>query len=246
VTFGYTITQLIVRHTTLLLIDTDWDAINILTSNFIKSGYKVFTAQNGLSGIELANTCRPDVIITELLLPEMDGVDIILTLRNQAIFQKTAIIVFSSRTEDYSAIAALDAGADEYVIKPARFKILEAKIKAILRRYEQKVPSNQLYKRISENKNFPLVFDSDEQISIKGVSYNLANKEIKLLQLLCSQPGRIFTREEIFQLIWNTSENSTLRTIDVHVRKLREKIGDDWIKTYKGVGYKLNEKLLES
>jgi two-component system, OmpR family, alkaline phosphatase synthesis response regulator PhoP len=238
-----------IKHTSallflkLLLIDNDLDVINVLSQNFSKHGYKVFSAANGAQGIELAHAHRPEIIITDLVMPEMDGVEVILSLRSQAIFQKTAIIVFTDRAEDYSIIAALDAGADEYVIKPTRFKILEAKIKAVLRRYEQK-PIRVNSETQSTHPNFPIQFVSAEEIKVNGQSHILANKEIKLLQLLCSQPGRLFSREEIFQLIWNNSENSSFRTIDVHVRKLREKIGGEWIKTYKGVGYKLNEKLI--
>ncbi len=230
----------------ILLIDNDPDAVNVLAKNLTGHGHKVFSASNGVQGVELALNHRPDVIITELVLPEMDGVEVTHSLRNQASFQKTAIIVFSDRSEDYSIIAALDAGADEYIVKPTRFKILDAKIKAVLRRYHPKVGKTEIDANSNIQVDFPIQFVSADEIVINGISHLLANKEIKLLQLLCTQPGRIFTRQEIFQLIWSTSENSSYRTIDVHVRKLREKIGNDWIKTYKGVGYKLNEKRIES
>lgn len=222
-----------------LLIDDDEDVLLLLSHNFIKNGHIVKTARNGFDGIEQFNLFQPDVIIVDLIMPEMDGIEFTQLIRAKSNASKqTAILVFSGRSEDYSQIAALDAGADDYVVKPIRFKILESKVTAILNRYKKTNVLNDVDLKPNVHQDL-IQFSENNQVIISGQILNLANKEFQLLQLLCSNPKKIFSREEIYRYLWKKSENSTLRTIDVHIRKLRDKTQLDCIKTMKGVGYKI-------
>lgn len=223
----------------ILLIDDDDDVLNLLSHNFTKNGHIVKCAHNGIGGTKLFKKFHPDAIIVDLIMPEMDGIEFTQSIRTlTAPFSSVAIIMLSGRSEDYSQIAALDAGVDDFVIKPIKFKILESKVLTIVKRYK-----NLTY-------NFPSIyeppvqqntiqFEDNNKVIIDEQLIRLANKEYQLLALLCSQPKKIFTREEIYILLWKKTENTTLRTIDVHIRKLRDKTQLDCIKTLKGVGYKI-------
>ena len=223
----------------ILLIDDDDDVLNLLSHNFTKNGHIVKCAHNGIEGIEKFNLFQPDAIIVDLIMPEMDGIEFTQTIRSlKTSIKPIAILIFSGRSEDYSQIAALDAGADDYVVKPIRFKILESKIISIVKRYKNVTEINPiLIDSVIEQDTVKFV--DNNKVVIGGQLINLANKEYQLLALLCSQPKKIFTREEIYRLLWKKTENTTLRTIDVHIRKLRDKTQLDCIKTLKGVGYKI-------
>jgi two-component system, OmpR family, alkaline phosphatase synthesis response regulator PhoP len=223
----------------ILLIDDDDDVLNLLSHNFTKNGHIVKCAHNGIEGIEKFNLFQPDAIIVDLIMPEMDGIEFTQTIRSlKTSIKPIAILIFSGRSEDYSQIAALDAGADDYVVKPIRFKILESKIISIVKRYKNVSEINPiLIDSVIEQDTVKFV--DNNKVVIGGQLINLANKEYQLLALLCSQPKKIFTREEIYRLLWKKTENTTLRTIDVHIRKLRDKTQLDCIKTLKGVGYKI-------
>ena len=223
----------------ILLIDDDVDVLNLLSHNFTKNGHIVKCAHNGIEGIEKFQIFQPDAAIVDLIMPEMDGIEFTQTIRSLKTFSKpTAIIIFSGRSEDYSQIAALDAGADDYVVKPIRFKILESKVISIVKRYRNisELKSDINDSQIQQN---TIQFIDHNKVVIGGNIITLANKEFQLLALLCSYPKKIFTREEIYRILWKKSENTTLRTIDVHIRKLRDKTQLDSIKTLKGVGYKI-------
>jgi len=223
----------------ILLIDDDVDVLNLLSHNFTKNGHIVKCAHNGIEGIEKFQIFQPDAAIVDLIMPEMDGIEFTQTIRSLKTFSKpTAIIIFSGRSEDYSQIAALDAGADDYVVKPIRFKILESKVISIVKRYRNisELKSDINDSQIQQN---TIQFIDHNKVVIGGNIITLANKEFQLLALLCSYPKKIFTREEIYRILWKKSENTTLRTIDVHIRKLRDKTKLDSIKTLKGVGYKI-------
>jgi two-component system, OmpR family, alkaline phosphatase synthesis response regulator PhoP len=223
----------------ILLIDDDDDVLNLLSHNFTKNGHIVKCAHNGIEGIEKFNLFQPDAIIVDLIMPEMDGIEFTQTIRSlKTSIKPIAILIFSGRSEDYSQIAALDAGADDYVVKPIRFKILESKIISIVKRYKNVSEINPLLID-SVIEQDTVKFVDNNKVVIGGQLINLANKEYQLLALLCSQPKKIFTREEIYRLLWKKTENTTLRTIDVHIRKLRDKTQLDCIKTLKGVGYKI-------
>jgi two-component system alkaline phosphatase synthesis response regulator PhoP len=223
----------------ILLIDDDDDVLNLLSHNFTKNGHIVKCALNGIEGIEKFQNFQPDAVIVDLIMPEMDGIEFTQSIRSHKTIKKpTAIIIFSGRSEDYSQIAALDAGADDYVVKPIRFKILESKVISIVKRYRNisEVKSDINDSQIQQN---TIQFIDHNKVVIGGNIITLANKEFQLLALLCSYPKKIFTRDEIYRLLWKKSENTTLRTIDVHIRKLRDKTQLDCIKTFKGVGYKI-------
>jgi len=223
----------------ILLIDDDDDVLNLLSHNFTKNGHIVKCAHNGIEGIEKFNLFQPDAIIVDLIMPEMDGIEFTQTIRSIKTFTKqSAIIIFSGRSEDYSQIAALDAGADDYVVKPIRFKILESKVISIVNRYKNTNATKEVGITPSVHQDL-IQFIENNQVVIGGQIIHLANKEFQLLSLLCSNPKKIFSRDEIYRLLWKKSENTTLRTIDVHIRKLRDKTQLDNIKTLKGVGYKI-------
>lgn len=223
----------------ILLIDHDEEVLNLLSHNFTKNGYTIRCAHNGVEGIELFNKFNPDAIIVELIMPEMDGIEFTHSIRSlNAPFNSVAIVMLSERSEDYSQIAALDAGVDDFVVKPVKYKILEPKVLSIVKRYKS---LNDSLSTINETpfKQDIIQFEDNNKIVIDGKLIRLANKEFQLLALLCSNPKKIFTREEIYRQLWKKTDNATLRTIDVHIRKLRDKTQLDSIKTLKGVGYKI-------
>lgn len=220
----------------ILIIDDEEDIINLLSYNLEKEGFKVYSAMNGVEGIEMAKKIHPSLIVLDVMMPEMDGIEVCETIRANPTIGDTKICFLTARNEDYSQIAGLDAGADDYVAKPIKPKVLVSRIKAILRR-------SSISDEKMENKETGLVIDREKYtVTLKGEDIHLPKKEFELLALLASKPGKVFERDVILETVWGTEIVVGDRTIDVHVRKLREKIGDEYIKTVKGVGYKFKNK----
>ena len=217
----------------ILVVDDDLDIIEILKYNLNKSGYLVKSAKNGLEAIKRAKKFMPNIILMDVMMPEMSGIEACSEIKQIDELSETMIIFLSARSEDYTQISAYDAGADDYISKPIKPKILLKKI-------------SNIAKKIKSNKDLPIVLDLGS-IKINREEYLvtqnkneliLPRKEFELLFLLASKPEKVFTRDEIMNKVWGTQVVVGDRTIDVHIRKLREKIGDKHIKTLKGVGYK--------
>ncbi|WP_410881008.1 response regulator transcription factor [Myroides sp. DW712] len=220
-----------------LLVDDEQDIIEIISYNLEKEGYQVSTARNGKEAIEKAKKELPHLIILDVMMPEMDGMEACEHIRKIDSLQQVMITFLTARGEDYSQVAGFDAGADDYITKPVKPKVLMSKVKALLRRL----------KNVEDTENSDIIqignieINRDEyKILIDGVELSLPRKEFELLYLLASKPGKVFTREEILDRVWGNEVVVGGRTIDVHIRKLREKVGDDCFKTIKGVGYKLD------
>lgn len=217
----------------ILLVDDEPDILEIVKYNLEKEGYRVFTADNGKDAIAIAKKETPDLVILDVMMPEMDGMETCYQMRNIPALKDTLIAFLTARGEDYSQIAGFDAGADDYITKPVKPRVLVSKVKAILRRKGGSANDDKAIEAggISIDRERYL-------ISKEGNDINLPKKEFELLSLLMGKPGRVFTREVIMNSIWGGEVVVGDRTIDVHIRKLREKLGDDLIKTVKGVGYK--------
>jgi two-component system alkaline phosphatase synthesis response regulator PhoP len=217
---------------TILIIDDEADIRDILSYNLKKEGYDVLTAENGKTGIEIAKKKIPDLILLDIMMPEMDGIEACELLKAENETKDILICFLTARSEDYSQIAGFNAGADDYVYKPVKPKLLVSRINAILRR--KLSVSNP---PISGNSD--LIINQEKYEVLKdGVAIHLPKKEFSLLILLSSKPGKVFNRNIILETVWGTDIVVGDRTIDVHIRKLREKLGEDYIKTVKGVGYK--------
>ena len=215
-----------------LIVDDDPEIIEILNYNLVNSGFVTKSASNGLEAIKKAKKFIPDIILLDVMMPEMDGIEACLELKKINSFSNTRIIFLSARGEDFTQIAAFDAGADDYITKPVKPKILIKKISSISKRINDDDLSHIVdLGEIKIDKESYLVTINKEEIS-------LPRKEFELLYLLASKPGKVFSRDEIMTKVWGTQVIVGDRTIDVHIRKLREKIGDQHIKTIKGVGYK--------
>lgn len=222
--------------TKILIVDDEPDILEFLKYNLQKEGFQVIVASDGEEGIAAAERERPDLIILDIMMPKLDGVEVCRQLRSRPEFDKTLIAFLTAREEDYSQIAALENGGDDYITKPIRPRVLISRIRALLRRSDRQETEEE------EGSKFrigDLVVDK-ARVSVErnGQLIELAKKEFELLNLLISKPGKVFTREEIFNKVWGTDVIVGNRTIDVHIRKLREKIGDDYIRTIKGIGYK--------
>ncbi len=216
-----------------LLVDDEQDILDLLRYNLEREGLKVFTAQNGRDALKLAKGERPDLIVLDIMMPGMDGVEVCNQLRALPEFKQTLITFLTARGEDYSQIAGFDAGADDYITKPVRPKVFVSKVKALLKRSGS---TKNDEKTIESN---GVVLDLEKVIVRCGdQELKLPKKEFELLALLMSKPGKVFKRDEIYAHIWGDGLFVGDRTIDVHIRKLREKIGDDRIGTVKGIGYK--------
>jgi two-component system alkaline phosphatase synthesis response regulator PhoP len=222
----------------ILIVDDEPDILEFLRYNLEKEQFIVFSAGDGITGYQLAQRDKPDLIILDIMMPKMDGVELCRLIRSNEELKNTLVTFLTARDEEYSQIAALDTGGDDYITKPIRPRVLVSRIKALLRRKfsgTREVPEEMLLEfgdlRIDKEK---------VMIIKKGNQIDLARKELELLMLLVSKPGKVFTREEIFNKIWGNDVIVGNRTIDVHIRKLREKIGDDFIKTIKGIGYKFD------
>lgn len=217
----------------ILLVDDEPDIIDIIKYNLEKEEFEVYVASNGREGIKRADEVNPDLIILDVMMPEMDGMETCMQLRENPKFKDTLIAFLTARSEDYSQIAGFDSGADDYITKPIKPRVLVSRVKALLRR--QGVEEAPAAKEIGG-----LAIDRERYVVIKdGEELNFPRKEFELLALLMSKPGKVFTREQILSDVWGHEIVVGDRTIDVHIRKLREKIGDNLIKTIKGVGYKL-------
>jgi two-component system alkaline phosphatase synthesis response regulator PhoP len=217
----------------ILLVDDDQDILDLISFNLDKEGFEVLTALNGKEALKVVANFVPDLVLLDVMMPEMDGMETCRELRERPALKNTVIAFLTARNEDYSQIAGFDAGADDYIAKPIKPRVLISRVKALLRRGG--VP--EVDTRIQPS--LGLVIDKERYVVIKdGVSLNLPKKEFELLALLTSAPGRVFTRDNILSSVWGNDVIVGDRTIDVHIRKLREKLGDDLFKTVKGVGYK--------
>lgn len=216
----------------ILLVDDEPDILEIVGYNLSNEGYQIIKAENGTQAVKKAKKELPHLIILDVMMPEMDGIEACEIIRKNLDLKDTIITFLTARGEDYSQVAGFDAGADDYITKPIKPKVLVSKVKALLRRFKQDAKSTTL--KIGD-----LVIDRDEyKIILKGKEIILPRKEFELLSLLTSKPGKVFKRDEILDKVWGNEVIVGGRTIDVHIRKLREKIGDDSFKTVKGVGYK--------
>jgi two-component system alkaline phosphatase synthesis response regulator PhoP len=218
---------------TILLVDDEQDILEFLSYSLKKEGYKIFTANNGKEGVELSKSLRPDLILLDVMMPQIDGIEACQMIRKDLHLEQPIIAFLTSRSEDYSQIAGLEAGADDYITKPIRPRLLTSKVESLLRRKkESKVALDIKELKIDREKYL---------IAYKGNEMLLPKKEFELLELLASKPGKVFNRDQILSLVWGDGAIVGERTIDVHVRKLREKLGNNYIRTIKGVGYTFNE-----
>lgn len=218
----------------ILIVDDEPDILELVEYNLKKEGYQVFTASNGQEGIALAKKVHPDLIVLDIMMPKMDGIEACRLMRAIPEFKSTFMVFLTARSEEYSEIAGFNVGADDYIAKPIKPRALVSRINAILRR-------NNTPEEISENKIEigDLVIDREAYLVFQaGEKVVLAKKEFELLYLLASKPGKVYTRESILKNIWEDSVVVTNRTIDVHIRKVREKLGEHYVSTVKGVGYK--------
>jgi two-component system alkaline phosphatase synthesis response regulator PhoP len=219
---------------TILCVDDEPDILEILKYNLSNEGYNVLTANDGLSAISKAKEIIPNLIIMDIMMPNMDGIEACEKLRADQKFNDTIIMFLTARGEDYSHVAAYEAGADDYVTKPVKPKVLVSKVKGLLRRLK-KVIDNDINEIEFEN----IKIDREKyKVYISDKILNLPRKEFELLYLLASKPDKVFKRDKIMEMVWGGEVIVGDRTIDVHIRKLREKIGDKYFKTVKGVGYK--------
>ena len=216
----------------ILLVDDEPDILEIVGYNLSNEGYQIITAENGVQAVKKAKKELPHLIILDVMMPEMDGIEACEIIRKNPDLKDTIITFLTARGEDYSQVAGFDAGADDYITKPIKPKVLVSKVKALLRRFKKDTNS-------TKTKIGNLVIDREEyKIILKGREIILPRKEFELLSLLTSKPGKVFKRDEILDKVWGNEVVVGGRTIDVHIRKLREKIGNDSFKTVKGVGYK--------
>lgn len=221
------------KNMKVLLVDDEPDILEIVGYNLEMEGFQVLTAKNGVDAIKKAMKELPHLIIMDVMMPEMDGIEACERIRKYPELSKTVIAFLTARGEDYSQLAGFEAGADDYITKPIKPKVLVSKVKALLRRFNTE-ENNATSLKISN-----LVIDRDEyKVIHKNKEIIFPRKEFELLWLLASQPGKVFKREDILDKVWGSEVVVGDRTIDVHIRKLREKIGDEHFKTVKGVGYK--------
>ena len=215
-----------------LLVDDEPDILELLRYNLEREGYAVSTALNGKDAIQTAKTTRPDLIVLDIMMPGMDGVEVCGHLRQLPEFKHTVIAFLTARSEDYSQIAGYEAGADDYITKPVRPKVFVSKVKALLKRSGGDRPDGPIMESNGVKIDLEKVL-----VYANGQELQLPKKEFELLVLLMSKPGKVFKRDEIYSQVWGNDLFVGERTIDVHIRKLREKIGDERIRTVKGVGY---------
>jgi two-component system, OmpR family, alkaline phosphatase synthesis response regulator PhoP len=228
----------------ILLVDDEPDILEFVSYNLRKQGFEIFTANNGKEAIEVAKNIIPHLILLDVMMPEMDGIETCEELRSDPKLQKTIIAFLTARAEDYSQIAGFEAGGDDYITKPIRPKVLYSRIKALLKRLGD-MEEEPVVKKKQESPTLgrrEIAIDKERFLVLKGSKeLVLPKKEFELLALLFSKPDKVFTREDIFHSVWGDNVVVGDRTIDVHIRKLREKIGPKHIKTIKGVGYKYVE-----
>ncbi len=218
----------------ILLVDDEPDILEIVGYNLKNEGYKIYTAKNGVEAVEIAKEIIPHLIILDIMMPEMDGIEACEKIRASKGLENILITFFTARNEDYSKVAGYDIGADDYITKPIKPKVLVSKIRALLRRVKENNSTSDEKVSVGE-----IIIDREEYVIIKkGEKLSLPRKEFELFSLLASKPGKVFKRDDILEKVWGNEVVVGGRTIDVHIRKLREKIGDKNFKTVKGVGYK--------
>ena len=226
------------KNIKILLVDDETDILEIISYNLISEGYSVFTSSNGQEAIKKATKEKPHLIILDVMMPEMDGIEACEKIRKIPELENTLITFLTARGEDYSKVAGFDAGADDYITKPIKPKVLVSKIKSLLRRLKTQSDSISDATIVLDG----LIIDREAyKINYNGLDMVLPRKEFELLYLLVSKPGKVFKREVILEKIWGKEVVVGGRTIDVHIRKLREKLGDSKFKTIKGVGYKFQD-----
>lgn len=225
----------------ILVVDDEKDIQEFIEYNLKKEGYDVFLANNGLEAIEQTKKIKPDLILMDVMMPLMDGIQACQQIKMNPLYSKIFIVFLTARSEEYSELAGFDAGADDYIAKPIKPKVLLTRIAAILRRKDTQVLENTELENI-QLKVKGLVIDRDTFMVYKGIEkIQLARKEFELLYLLASKPGKVFKRDSILEKVWGDEVIVGDRTIDVHIRKIREKIGEDLVGTVKGVGYKFED-----
>ena len=219
----------------ILIVDDEKDILEFLSYNLKKEGFSIYTASDGLEGLEKTKKIKPDLIIVDLMMPKMNGIEMCENIRNDKKLSNVIILFLTARSEDYTQIAALDSGADDFIKKPIKPKLLISKVKSIMRRFSlNKNLKNYIHKDVE--------LDIEKySVKIKGNNINLARKEFDLLKLLINQPGKVYTREEILNDVWGNDIHVVDRTIDVHINRLRDKLGQKFIETIKGIGYKICE-----
>ena len=218
---------------TILLVDDEPDILQFLSYNLKKEGFNVYTANNGEEGVQKARDLSPSLVLLDVMMPTMDGIEACQIIRNDPSITQPIISFLTSRSEDYSQIAGFEVGADDYISKPIRPRLLLSKVKSLLRRsgVEQE-----------QQKTSSLAINREKfVVELNGEEITLPKKEFQLLEFLVSRPGKVFNREQILSFVWGNDAIVGERTIDVHIRKLREKLGNDYIRTIKGVGYTYNE-----
>lgn len=218
-----------------LVVDDEEPILELLKYNLEKSGFEVKTAIDGMKAVEIARKFIPDLVLLDIMMPKMDGVETCRLLRDIPELQKTFVVFLTARAEEYSEVAAFDVGADDYITKPIKPRALMSRIQAMFRRDSKKTSPSSLI-TIGE-----LTIDrTSYTIKINNREINLPKKEFELLYFLAQNPNKVFSREELLQNIWGSDVYVLARTVDVHIRKVREKIGEDYITTVKGVGYKFS------
>lgn len=225
------------KNIKILLVDDEPDILEFISYNLKKEGFDVETAQNGVEGLKQAKLFRPDLILLDVMMPQMDGMEMCAELRKLDSFQDTLIVFLSARTEDFSQLAGYDAGANDYILKPIKPKVLISKLNALLK---LKQPHDSPKDEFIKLNNFEINRET-YKVNFQGEDFLLPRKEFELIALLASNPERVFKREEILEKVWGNEVVVGGRTIDVHMRKLREKFGNDRFSTIKGIGYKIND-----
>jgi two-component system alkaline phosphatase synthesis response regulator PhoP len=221
--------------TRILVIDDEEDVRNFITYNLAKDGFLLETAENGREGLIKAHQFKPKLILLDIMMPDLDGIEVCRQLREDQEFDQTIIAFLTARGEDYTQVAALDHGGDDFIVKPIKPNVLRSRLNALLRRRKREGAASDDIYQIGE-----LILDQAKfEVTLKGDTIEFAKKEFQILKLLMSSPGKVFSRQEIFRKIWDSEIIVGERTIDVHVRRIREKVGDHYIKTLKGVGYKI-------
>ena len=218
----------------ILLVDDEPDILEIVRYNLSSQGYQIIIGKNGIEAVEKAKKHKPHLILLDVMMPEMDGIEACERIRELPNQNDTIITFLTARGEDYSQVAGFDAGADDYIAKPIKPKVLVSKVKALLRRLKESDSSADSIVKIGDL----IIYKDEYKITKKGEEITLPRKEFELLSLLVNKPGKVFKRDEILDKVWGNEVVVGGRTIDVHIRKLREKIGDKSFKTVKGVGYK--------
>ena len=225
------------KNIKILLVDDEPDILEFVGYNLKKEGFEIETASNGIEGLKMAKIFKPDLILLDIMMPQMDGMETCIELRKLDSFKDTLIVFLSARAEDFSQLAAYDAGANDYILKPIKPKILVSKLNALLKlKYNTETAPIELIKI----NNFEINRET-YKVKFQNEEFLLPRKEFELIALLASNPERVFKREEILEKVWGNEVVVGGRTIDVHMRKLREKFGNDRFSTIKGIGYKIND-----